>query len=100
MTAPEDRTPEEFEEDPTRRESGAIVAEHRGTEPASERDTGTYSGSPEFVAGQESGFKVGFKAGVDRALAALRIDLLRAQCTEDEIARVVARIRAVTDTNR
>ena len=100
MTTPEDRTPDEFEEDPTRRESGAIVPEDRGPQPASERNTGTYSGSPEFVAGQESGYKVGFKAGVDRALAALRVDLLRAQCTEEEIARVVARIRAVTDADR
>jgi hypothetical protein len=93
---PDDGTPEPFEDDPTRQDSGRIVPEKSVPVPASERNTGTYSGSPEFVAGREAGFEAGFKSGVDRAIAALRAELTRAGATKEEIARVVARIRSVS----
>jgi hypothetical protein len=96
---PDDGTPEPFEEGPTRQDSGSTIPEQRDRSvpvPASERNTGTYSGSPEFVAGREAGFEAGFKAGVDRAVAALRAELTRAGATRDEIARVIARIKSVS----
>ena len=93
---PEDHTPDSFEDDPTRQDSGKTVPEHSAPVHASERNTGTYSGSPEFVAGREAGYEAGFKTGVDRAIAALRAELTRAGATKEEIARVVARIRSVS----
>ena len=95
---PDDGTPEPFEEGPTRQDSGRTIPERDRSVPvpASERNTGTYSGSPEFVAGREAGFEAGFKTGVDRAVAALRAELTRAGATKDEIARVIARIRSVS----
>jgi hypothetical protein len=93
---PDDGTPEPFEEGPTRQDSGSTIPEKSVPVATSERNTGTYSGSPEFVAGREAGFENGFKAGVDRAIAALRAELTRAGATKDEIARVVARIRSVS----
>ena len=88
----DDGTPDPFDDEPTNRN----VPQHRGEPaPASERNTGTYAGSPEFVAGRESGFEAGFKMGVDKAIAALRVELTRAGATADEINRVVARIRTV-----
>ena len=96
---PDDGTPEPFEEGPTRQDSGSTVpeAERSVPVPAAERNTGTYSGSPEFVAGREAGFEAGFKSGVERAVAALRAELTRAGATKDEIARVVARIKSVSN---
>ena len=95
-----DRTPPEpFEDGPTnldptdsRRDT---VPDRRETVPMSERNTGTYSGSPEFVAGREAGYEAGFKMGVERAIAALRTELTRAGATPEEIGRVVARIKSV-----
>jgi hypothetical protein len=96
---PEDAAPEAFEDEPTRRE-GADVPEPRAAEAASARKTGSYDGSPEFVAGRESGYESGFKAGVEKAIRALSVELTRAGATSDEIDRVVARIRAVANTGR
>jgi len=96
---PDDGTPEPFEEGPTRQDSGSTIPEVDKSVPvpATERNTGTYSGSPEFVAGREAGFEAGFKSGVERAVAALRAELTRAGATKDEIARVVARIKSVSN---
>ena len=97
---PDDGTPEPFEEGPTRQDSGSTIPEQPERSvpvPAAERNTGTYSGSPEFVAGREAGFEAGFKSGVERAVAALRAELTRAGATKDEIARVVARIKSVSN---
>ena len=46
--------------------------------------------SAEFLAGQQTGFK----DGVEAAVAALRAELIRARCTEDEIKHIIARVRA------
>ena len=56
---------------------------------ASERQTQTYK-TAEFLAGREAGLK----EGVAAAVAALRTELIRAGCTEDEIKHIVARVRA------
>jgi hypothetical protein len=84
------------EDDPTTRHRDG-APERRETVPMSERNTGTYAGSPEFVAGHESGFEAGLKAGVDKATAALRAELTKAGATPEEIARVIARIRSVAN---
>ncbi|HMF40127.1 MAG TPA: hypothetical protein VKQ32_05515 [Polyangia bacterium] len=97
---PEDRTPESFEDGPTNLDPTGTIPERREVVPASERNTGTYAGSPEFVAGREAGYEAGFKAGVDRAIAALRTELTRAGATPDEIDRVVARIKSVAKAGR
>jgi hypothetical protein len=91
--APEDPS----DDDPTtrHRDGGRDVPQRRDTVPPSERNTGTYAGSPEFVAGHESGFEAGFKAGADKAIAALRAELTKAGATNEEIARVIARIRSM-----
>ena len=93
MKTPGD-TPEPFEDDPTSQDR-SVLPESSGPVPANERNTGTYAGSPEFVAGREAGYETGFKAGVDNAIAALHVELTRAGATKEEIARVVARIRSV-----
>ena len=93
-----DRTPPEpFEDGPTNLDPTGTVPDRRDTVPMSERNTGTYAGSPEFVAGREAGYEAGFKMGVERAIAALRTELTRAGATPDEIARVVARIKSVAN---
>ena len=100
-----DRTPPEpFEDGPTNLDPSGTdphrrdtVPDRRETVPMSERNTGTYSGSPEFVAGREAGYEAGFKMGVERAITALRAELTRAGATPDEIARVVARIKSVAN---
>ena len=94
-----DDTPEPFEDDPTRQDRNALP-DGSGPVPMNERNTGTYSGSPEFVAGREAGYEAGFKAGVEKALAALRVELTRAGATKDEIDRVAARIRSVANSTR
>ena len=98
---PDDHTPESFEEGPTNLDpSGAVPERREPPVPASERNTGTYAGSPEFVAGRESGYEAGFKAGVEKALAALRAELTRAGATPEEIDRVAARIKSVAGARR
>ena len=52
------------------------------------------------MAGREAGYETGFKSGVEKALAALRVELIRAGATNDEIARVAARIRSVANSSR
>ena len=89
-----DDTPEPFEDAPTSQDR-SVLPERSGPVPMNERNTGNYSGSPEFVAGREAGHEAGFKAGVEKALTALRVELTRAGATSDEIARVAARIRSV-----
>jgi hypothetical protein len=61
-----------------------------------ERNTKTYSHSAEFLAGREAGYK----QGIDAAILALRDELVKAGCTKDEIAHIVACIRAGTDVSR
>jgi hypothetical protein len=60
--------------------------------PDLERDTTAYK-SLEFLAGQESGYREGF----DTAIAALRIELVRAGCTEEEIKSILSRVGAATE---
>lgn len=93
--APDDDAPDTFDDDPTNLDRSGTLRDTSRPEPVNERNTGTYAGSPEFVAGREAGYETGFKAGVDKALAALRVELLRAGATNDEIDRVAARIRSV-----
>ena len=88
--------PEPIEESPVENRRDT-VPDRRDAVPMSERNTGTYAGSPEFVAGREAGYEAGFKMGVERAIAALRTELTRAGATPDEIARVVARIKSVAN---
>jgi hypothetical protein len=78
---PDDDSPELFEDEPTHLDEMQPLA-------ASERQTGTYK-SAEFLAGREAGLN----EGVDAAVAALRVELIRAGCTEDEIKHIVARVR-------
>ena len=78
---PDDDSPELFEDEPTHLDQMQPLA-------ASERQTGTYK-SAEFLAGREAGLN----EGVDAAVAALRVELIRAGCTDDEIKHIVARVR-------
>jgi hypothetical protein len=98
--APDDDAPEAFDDDPTNLDRSGTLRERSGPVSMNERKTGTYSGSPEFVAGREAGYEAGFKAGVDKALTALRVELMRAGATNDEIDRVAARIRSVANSSR
>jgi hypothetical protein len=79
---PEDDSPEFFEDEPTHLDEMQPLG-------VSERQTRAYK-SAEFLAGREAGLK----EGIDAAVAALRLELVRAGCTEDEIKHIVARVRA------
>ena len=98
--AGDDDAPDSFDDDPTNLDRSGTMRERSGPIPVNERNTGTYSGSPEFVAGREAGYETGFKAGVEKALTALRVELMRAGATNDEIDRVAARIRSVANSSR
>jgi hypothetical protein len=98
--AGDDDAPDTFDDDPTNLDRGGTVRDRSGPVPVNERNTGTYSGSPEFVAGREAGYETGFKSGVEKALTALRVELMRAGATTDEIDRVAARIRSVANSSR
>jgi hypothetical protein len=78
----DDDSPEILEDEPTRLDEILPLG-------PSERQTRAYK-SEEFLAGREAGLK----EGVDAAVAALRVELVRAGCTEDEIKHIVARVRA------
>jgi hypothetical protein len=78
----DDDSPELFEDEPTHLDEMKPIG-------ASERQTRNYK-SAEFLAGREAGFK----EGVDATVAALRLELIRAGCTEDEVKHIVARVRA------
>ena len=80
--APDDDSPEPFEDEPTHLDEMQPLG-------ASERQTRTYK-TAEFLAGRDAGLK----EGVDAAVAALRVELVRAGCTVDEIKHIVARVRA------
>ncbi len=82
MVLPDDDSPELLEDEPTRLDDMQPLG-------VSERQTRTYR-SAEYLAGRESGLK----EGIDAAVAALRVELIRAGCTEDEIKHIVARVRA------
>jgi hypothetical protein len=56
---------------------------------ASTRQTLNYK-SVDFLAGRDTGLKEGITA----AVAALRMELARTGCTDDEITRIVARVQA------
>jgi hypothetical protein len=79
--APDDEPPDSFDSDPTNID---------GEVPVTRRDTLTYDKSPEFLAGREAGFK----EGTDVVIGALKIELVRAGCTKEEVDHIVARIRA------
>ena len=79
---PEDDAPEVFEDEPTHLDEMKPLA-------TSERQTRTFK-SEEFLAGREAGLK----EGVEATVAALRLELVRAGCTDDEIKHIVARVRA------
>jgi hypothetical protein len=96
----DDDAPDSFDDDPTNLDRSGALREHSGAVPVNERNTGTYAGSPEFVAGREAGYETGFKEGVEKALTALRVELMRAGATTDEIDRVAARIRSVASSGR
>ena len=98
--APDDEAPDSFDDDQTNLDRGGALQDQSMPVPVNERNTGTYAGSPEFVAGREAGHEAGFKAGVEKALTALRVELTRAGATSDEIARVAARIRSVALSGR
>jgi hypothetical protein len=98
--AGDDDAPDSFDDDPTNLDRSGTMRERSGPIPVNERNTGTYSGSPEFVAGREAGYETGFKAGVEKALTALRVELMRAGATNDEIDRVATRIRSVANSSR
>ena len=88
MAADED-PPDAFDNEPTHLDGA-------GPLPVAERNTQTYSKSPEFLAGREAGFK----EGTDVVIEALKVELVRAGCTKEEIGHIVARIRAGTELGR
>lgn len=86
--APDDDSPELFEDDPTHLDEMKPLG-------GSERQTRTYK-SAEFLAGRDAGLK----EGVEATVTALREELVRAGCTEDEIKHIIARVRAGTGVPR
>jgi hypothetical protein len=80
MAPPDDDAPEAFDDEPTHMDEAG---------PLAEQDTRAYK-SVEFLAGREAGFA----EGVEAAVAALRNELVRARCTEEEIKLIIARVRA------
>jgi hypothetical protein len=86
MTGDDDDPPDAFDDEPTNLDGA-------GPLPVAEHNTATYNKSHEFVAGMEAGFK----EGIEAAVKALKVELVRAGCTRDEISHIVARIRAGTD---
>ena len=86
--APDEEPPDSFDNDPTNIDPTNMAGE--GSLPVAKRDTKTYDKSPEFLAGREAGFK----EGTDVVIEALKVELVRAGCTKDEIDHIVARIRA------
>ena len=84
----DDDPPDTFDNDPTNIEP--VNVELSSPLSVSRRDTQTYSKSPEFLAGREAGFK----EGTDVVIEALKVELVRAGCTKEEIGHIVARIRA------
>jgi hypothetical protein len=93
MVIDEDRR-DSLNDEPTHLDEAVPVGEAEG-------ETAAFK-SAEFLAGREvgvdegykDGFDAGFKDGVERAVATLRAELLRARATEDEIRHIVARVRA------
>jgi hypothetical protein len=83
--APDDEPPDAFDSDPTN-----IDIDNSRPVSVNERNTQTYNKSPEFLAGREAGFK----EGTDVVIEALKVELVRAGCTKEEIGHIVARIRA------
>ena len=81
---PDDDSPEVFEDEPTHLDEMQPLA-------TSERQTRTYK-SAEFLAGREDWFG-STEIWVEATVAALRLELIRAGCTEDEIKHIVARVR-------
>jgi hypothetical protein len=86
--APDDDPPELFDDEPTHLDEMRPI-------PTSERQTLTYK-SAEYLAGRDAGLKEGIEATV----AALREELVRAGCTEEEIKHIIARVRAGTAAAR
>jgi hypothetical protein len=82
MATPEDDAPQGFDSEPTH-------LDEMNPLDASGKQTQAYK-SAEFLAGQQAGFR----DGVEAAIGALRAELVRARCTEDEIKHITARVRA------
>ncbi len=90
--APDDDEPELFDSEPTHLdEVGPVPSAEIRSVPTGERQTTTYK-SAEYLAGRDAGLK----EGIDAAVAALREELIRAGCTEDEIKHIIARVRTGT----
>lgn len=81
MASPDDDAPESFDDEPTHLDEKA---------PLATTDQTRAFKSAEFLSGRQ----VGFIEGVDAAISSLRLELVRAQCTEEEIRHIVARVRA------
>jgi len=96
--APDDEPPDAFDDEPTSLDTLGPIPVRESSSPLEvpERNTKTYSHSAEFLAGREAGYK----QGIDAAITALCEELVKAGCTKDEIAHIVARIRANTDQDR
>ena len=86
--APDDDPPELFEDEPTHLDEMKPLG-------ISERQTRTYK-SAEYLAGRDAGLQ----EGIDATVAALRDELVRAGCTEDEIKHIIARVRAGAGAQR
>jgi hypothetical protein len=86
--APDDDPPELFDDEPTHLDEIKPLG-------ISERQTRTYK-SAEYLAGRDAGLK----EGIDATVAALREELVRAGCTEDEIKHIIARVRAGAGAQR
>ena len=83
-TPDDDDAPEGFDSEPTHMDEMDPLE-------SSQKQTRAYK-SEEFLAGQQAGFR----DGVEAAVSALRAELIRARCTEDEIKHIIARVRAGT----
>jgi hypothetical protein len=71
-----------FEDGPTHIDEAAPLED-------TERETTSYK-SLEFLAGREAGYREGFNA----AIGALKVELVRAGCTADEIKSILSRVGA------
>jgi hypothetical protein len=88
MATDEDDDSGSFDDGPTHIDDAAPL-------PDPERETTAYK-SLEFLAGREAGFK----EGVDTTIAALRIELVRAGCTPEEIKSILSRVNVAPSSSR
>jgi hypothetical protein len=84
----DDDSPELVEDEPTE------ANDNRPREDSG-RHTRAYK-SAEFLAGRDAGFK----DGLEVTLEALKVELVRAGCSEDEVKHIVARVRGSAAARR